>query len=344
MTGTSKTFTDEAHAALWRRMLAVAKHLREQQPVPLSQPSSIVQMRQGSGVPLYWIEPDLHEFQLAQLISANTPIYAVEIRHPSIWYDLAARKETTGLPTVEKIVAPYVAAIKAHTHSSRCILGGHSFGGVVAFEAAHQLALLNIRVEAILLFDTAAIYPSSHEAAWNKFKEIWFPTTNDSATTSVASRLANSLLIIRWLLGFKWRGLASVVMSALTRPPERLTTRLDDMGKPVTWPRTQYVYDTAMLTYRMSQLDCGGVLFRAESKDDITASRSLKTDLGWDGLFRRGLKIVPVPGGHMSMLQQPHAEALAREVSLILAQIPAERAERETVSAASKQRSAPHIA
>jgi thioesterase domain-containing protein len=345
MTGTSKTFTDEAHAALWRKMLAVAKHLREQQPLPLSQPSPIVQMRQGGdGLPVYWIEPDLDEFKIAQSITANNPIYAVEIRQPSAWYDLAARNETKGLPTVEQIVAPYVAAIKAHTHSSRCILGGHSFGGVAAFEAAHQLALLNIRAEAILLLDTAAVYPSSHEAAWQKLKDIWSPAANNPNAMSTDSRLTNSLWVILWLLGFKWRGLAHLIVSTLTRAPERLTTRLDDMGKPVTWPRTQYVYDTAMITYRMSKLDCRGVLFRAESKRDDTGSRSLKTDLGWDGLFQKDLTIVPVPGGHVSMLQQPHANVLARELSLVLNGIPEEQEERQAACAASEQCSGPHIA
>jgi thioesterase domain-containing protein len=328
MTGTSNALTDDAHAALWRKMLAVAKHLREQQPLSLSQPSPIVEMRQGSGgVPLYWIEPDLDEFKIGQLIIASNPIYAVEIRQPSVWYDLAGRNETKGLPTVEQIAEPYVAAIKAHSHFSPCVLCGHSFGGVIAFEAARQLALLNIRVETILLLDAAAVYPSSHQAAWQKLKEIWFPAANTPSAMSARGRLTNSLWIIRWLFGFKWRGLARLVTSALTRPPERLTARLDDMGKPVVWSRIRYVYDTAMSTYRVSQLDCGGVLFRAESKedDDDTGSRSLKIHLGWDGLLQKGLEIVSVPGGHVSMLRQPHAKVLAREIGLVLSAMPAEQ-------------------
>jgi thioesterase domain-containing protein len=346
MTGTSNAFTDEAHAALWRKMLAVAKHLREQQPLPLSQPSPIVQMRQGSGgVPVYWIEPDLDEFKIAQLTTANNPIYAVEIRLPSVWYELAARNETKGLPTVEQIVAPYVAAIKAQPYFSRCILCGHSFGGIIAFEAARQLALLNIQVETILLLDTGAVYPSSHQAAWQKLKQIWFPAANTPIAMSIADRLANSLWTIRWLLGFKWRGLANLIISKLTRRPERLTTRLDDTGRPLAWPRIQYVYDTAMSSYLMSQRDCRGVLFRAESKqDDDTGSRSLEIHLGWDGLFRKGLEIVPVPGGHVSMLRQPHADVLAREISVILSGIPAEQEERAAACAASEQCLEPRIA
>jgi thioesterase domain-containing protein len=302
-------------------------------------------MRQGSvGVPVYWIEPDLDEFKIGQVITTNNPIYAVEIRLPSIWYDLAARNEAKGLPTVEQIVAPYVAAIKAHSHFSRCVLCGHSFGGIIAFEAARQFALLNIRVEKILLLDTAAVYPSSHEAAWQQLKEIWSPAADTAVVMSAAGRLTKTAWIARWLFGFKWRGLTRLITSALTHPPERLTTRLDDMGKPVTWSQIQYVYDTAMISYRMSQLDSSGVLFRAESKEgnDDTGSRSLETHLGWNGLFRKGLEIVSVPGGHVSMLRQPHADVLAREISQVLSAIPSPQ-EREAACVASEQRSEPRI-
>jgi thioesterase domain-containing protein len=344
MTGTSNTFTDEAHAALWRKMLAVAKHLRDQQPLPVSKRSPVVTIRQGSGgVPVYWIEPDLDEFKLGQLITSNNPIYAVEVRLPSAWYDMAARKETEGMPTLEEIVAQYVAAIKAHTPSSRCVLGGHSFGGVVAFEAARQLALLNVRVEAILLFDAAAIYPSSRESAWQKLKEIWSPAVDTRTTRPAAGRVISSLWIVRWLLGLKWRSLG-LKISALTRHPEKLVVRLDDMGKPVTWPPIQYLYDTAMNAHHLSPLDCGGVLFRAESRHANTGTRSLQTHLGWNGLFQRGLEIVSVPGDHMSMLRRPHANVLAREMSLILGRISAAQDECEAASGRLEELSEPRIA
>jgi thioesterase domain-containing protein len=344
MTGTPNSHTDEAHAALWKKMLAVAKHLRDERPSEVSLPSPIVPMRQGgSGVPVYWIEPDLDGLKLAKLLVSNNPIYSVEVRWPSAWYGLAERKQTEDLPTLEQIVALYVTAIKAHIHSSRCVIGGHSFGGVMAFEAARQLALLNIHVEAVLLFDTGAVYPSSLESAWQRLKEIWSPAANTFSTKAAAGRLISSLWIIGWLLGLKYRSLA-LAYSARARDQERLVIRLDDTGKPITWPPIQYLYDTAMNSYRMSPLDCHGVLFRAQSRHANTGSRSLQIHLGWDGLFQKGLEIVPVPGHHMTMLRQPNANALAREMSLILAGISAAQDEREAPCRASEERSEPHIA
>jgi len=301
-------------------MLAVAKHLRNERPTPVAQPSFIAPIRQGSGgVPVYWIEPDLDEFKVGQLIASNNPIYAVEARLPSAWYEMAARKESECIPSLEDIVAKYVAAIKAHTHSSRCVLGGHSFGGVVAFEAARQLAAFNVRTEMVLLFDAAAVYPRSHEAALQKLKEIWRPVAGTLPTKPTSDRLVSSLWILGWLLGLRWRHLR-LKISALRRRPERLV-RLDDMGKAITWAPIQFLYDTAMNAYRLSPLDCRGVLFRAESRHANTGSRSLQVDLGWDGLFQKGLEIVPVPGHHMSMLRPPYANTLARQMSLVLSRI-----------------------
>jgi thioesterase domain-containing protein len=318
MTGNSNTFTNEARAALWNRMLALARHLREQQPLSSSLPCPIVQLRQGrGGLPVYWIDAGLDEFKLIQLLATDNPVYAVDIRWPSVWHRLATMNETRGLPTVAQIVAPYVAAVKAHTSTSRCVLGAHSFGGVMAFEATRQLALLDIHVEVILLCDAAAVYPRSREVAWQKLKEIWSLVATNNTAKSTAGRLTSSFWVMRWMLGLKWRGLCRLIISAIKRSPKRLIIRLDDTGRPITWPRIQYVYDNAMKTYRMSPLDCRAVLFRAESRQDA-GSRSLEIHLGWDGLFRNGLEVVSVPGGHISMLRQPHARVLAREMSLIL--------------------------
>jgi len=295
-------------------------------------------MRKGSnGVPVYLIDPGLDELKLVQLIASNHPIYSVEIPWLSAWHGIAARNETEGLPTVEQIVAPYVAAIKAHANSSRCVLGGHSFGGVMAFEVARQLSLININVVEVLLLDTAADYPGSHEVAWKKLKQIWFPVANN---VTAVGRLSSSLWIMKWMLADKTRILGGRVINAVKRRRPELTTRLDDTGKPVAWPLIKYVYDNAIKSYRMSQLDCRGVLFRAEWRQD-SDSRNLEQHLGWDGLFLKGLEIVVVPGGHMTMMRQPHASVLAREMGRTLGRISAEG--REASHSASEQCSEPPV-
>ena len=319
---TKSSYPDEARRAIWIRILAAAKQLGKQGTSPAFSLDPVIQLRQGgSEVPIYFIGWGLHEFNLAQLIAVDHPIYAVEIPWPAKWHSATARIETGDLPTVDQLAAPYAAAIKAHNHPSRCILAGHSFGGVIAFEVCRQLALLNIQVEMILLFDAAAVYPSSHQVAWAKLKEIWqdkwLVTANDLGAGSATTRFSSSLWIIRWMLADKIRNGGRQVANWIMRPPEEPTTKLDETGRPITWPRIKYVYDKAMKCYRMSRVDCCGVLFRAESAQD-SASLSLDVHLGWEGLFGRGLEIVTVPGSHLSMMQKPHASMLAREISRTL--------------------------
>ena len=319
---TKSSYPNEAHRALWTRILAAARQLGKQGALPAFNRDPVIQLRQGgSEVPIYFIGWGLHEFNLVQSIAVDHPIYAVEIPWPAEWHSATARIETRDLPTVDQLAAPYAAAIKAHNHPSRCILAGHSFGGVIAFEVSRQLALLNVQVEMILLFDAAAVYPSSHQVAWAKLREIWqdkrLLTAKDLGVGSKTTRFSSSLWIIRWMLADKIRIAGRQVVNWIMRPPEELTTKLDETGRPITWPRIKYVYDNAMKLYRMSRVDCCGVLFRAESAGD-SASLSLDLHLGWKGLFGKGLEVVSVPGSHLSMMQQPHASILAREISKTL--------------------------
>ena len=341
MTKISQTLTEEARKALWKRILATARHLEKREPSPAARRPSVIQLREGSNeVPVFFIGYGLHELNLLQSITLDHPIHAVEVPWPAVWQHVAARSETEGLPTVEQIVLPYVAAIKAHTRSSRCVLAGHSFGGVMAFEASRQLAALNIQVEVVLLFNTAAVYPSSQQVAWQKLKEIWrdgpLLTTANLIAASTDNRFGSSLRIIHWMLADKIRSFGRRLIRVVVRPPEELTTKLDDTGRPITWPRIKYVYDNAMTSYRMSRLDCHGVLFRAKSAQN-SASRSMELELGWKDRFGKGLEIVHVPGDHLTMMQQPHVSTLAAEISERLSQIFAKQEHRETVEATSDQ-------
>jgi thioesterase domain-containing protein len=95
-----------------------------------------------------------------------------------------------------------------------------------------------------------------------------------------------------------------------------LTTKCDDLGTPLHWALVERVYSNAVKNYRLRRLDCRGVLFRAESKEE--PARALDGSLGWDGLFGGGLEIIQMTGDHLTMTQQPHNLRLAGEMSNLL--------------------------
>src|ERR1700687_718631 len=161
---TSRPSGDDARAFVWTGILGAAKHIARRAPLPLRQRPSVVQLKQGSSeTPLYFIGAGLYELHIAQLMPAQHSIYAVEIAWPSAWHDAAARNDTEATPNLEDMVAPYVAALRAHVGSTPCVLAGYSFHASMAFEIAHQLQDQGVKVELVLLLDAPAEYPAYYK-------------------------------------------------------------------------------------------------------------------------------------------------------------------------------------
>ncbi len=313
-----KSFHDgEARAAIWTGILGVAKDLGKQDARLIGQRPPLVQLRRGTAeAPIYFIGAGLSELNLAQLICSERSIFGIEVPWPSAWRIAAKENETSAMPTVEQLAALYVTALKVHTRSSPCVLAGHSFNGLVAFEAAHQLIKQGGKVEMVILLDSWA--QSSAKVVWQKLRKDWRRIPNQRSTTSqtISSDLGQS--IIRWILLKSQQQLKErfrlAVMGDLGPP----TMRFDDLGAPLPRVLAQRLCHHALRTYLLRCLTCRGVLFRAEPADDEGPARTLDGSLGWSNLFSRGLEIIEVTGDHATMLVKPNALVLARAMSELL--------------------------
>ena len=318
------TSTDEAHAAIWTGILAAATHLgNKREPLPAKRHPSVVQLRKGRAkTSVYFVGAGLREFRLAQLICSERSIFGIEIRWPLAWRNAATKNDTCALPTMEQLVAPYVAAMSAHAGSSPCVLAGYSFNGLMAFEAAHQFHEQGGKVEMVILLDTLARYPAPHQVAWQKLQEDWTRASNPGSTDrtlkSITSRLGSSWRIIQWMLAKEMEGFGRWFLQAVLRDPGVITTRLDELGMPLHEALIRRLDAGALRSYRLRRLDCHGVLFRADPRDERPA-RALDGSLGWDNLFSRGLEIIQVTGDHVTMVRQPpHDLTLGREMGKLL--------------------------
>jgi thioesterase domain-containing protein len=278
--------------------------------------SGVVQLQEGrADSSLYFIGADLTIFRIAQMMGPGHAIFGVEVPWTLAWRDAAANNKVSALPTMEQLVAPYVAAVSSYSCSSPCALAGYSFAGLIAFEAAHQLHAKGVKVEMVILLDAAATYPAPHQVAWQELQKDW---KRAPKRRSIASRLGSPLSIIRWMLVKEMRRLGRRFLQVVLRDLDELTGRLDDMGMPLHWGLVERVYMNAVRSYRLRRLDCRGILFRADPKDERPA-RSLDGSLGWDNLFSRGLEIIEVPGDHMTtMLREPYNLTLARGMNELL--------------------------
>ena len=165
--------TNEACAAIWSRILTIARHLSKRNPLPIEQHPSLVELRKGtSGTPVvYFIGIGFAELHLAQSIYADNSIFAIEVPWPSAWHVAARKNNASALPAMEQLVAPYVSALSAHAGLSPCVLAGHSFSGLMAFEAAHQFNRSGGKVEMVMLLDSKAKYPPPTSGSVAKIKK-----------------------------------------------------------------------------------------------------------------------------------------------------------------------------
>jgi thioesterase domain-containing protein len=85
---------------------------------------------------------------LAERMGKNRPFYGLQAVHLDMPDGLA--------PTVEDYAARYVESVRSVAGRGPLVLGGHSFGAVVAFEMARQFAQEGTRVSCLFVLDSGA--------------------------------------------------------------------------------------------------------------------------------------------------------------------------------------------
>ncbi|MBW5440514.1 amino acid adenylation domain-containing protein [Bradyrhizobium canariense] len=272
---------------------------------------AVVEMNKGKGAyPVYFVYAGPHELRLAELV--DNQVFGIDVPPwPLAWRAAVANNRTSAFPTIEQLVAPFVAALCTHITSSSCVLAGHSFAGIIAFEMAHQFQRQGGRVDMVMLFDTSAKYPTAREVAWRKCRQIWTQAPNRPSahqlSESVAFRLQRSWQAVQWMLGQEARKWLSGIL------PRRstVTTMLDEEGAPLPTRLVERLYTKILGSYCPRPLDSRGILFRSESGFEMSA---LDDSLGWRNLFLPGLEVVPVIGDHLSMFRE-HNQSLAQKIN-----------------------------
>ena len=169
-TRTPRTSGDQARAAIWRGILGAAKHLGKRVPLQAAPRPFVVQLREGNRkTPVYFIGNGLVEYNLAQSVSSDCAIFAVEIPWPAAWHDACARNFSGG--------------ITDHRTDGRVIRRGHQraptlfpvcTGGILILAELSpsrprtSFPHVGIQVETVILLDVAVTFPSLRDAAWQK--------------------------------------------------------------------------------------------------------------------------------------------------------------------------------
>jgi thioesterase domain-containing protein len=204
------------------------------------------------------------------------------------------------------------------------LLGGMCAGGVISFEIARQLQRRGETVAMVALLDSAdiAARPKSFYFAGQRlrsFAAVFQPQERARLDQMVLAALQQSLRKIGNLTAY-------VVGERARRLRDEIRMRLfrfhGDRGLKL--PRSleqipaRTVYEFAERDFRPDgRFDGELTLFRATrgtGADEPAGERYDDPALGWDQRATRGVRVYEVPGGHSSMLQEPHVRVLADQV------------------------------
>jgi thioesterase domain-containing protein len=205
----------------------------------------------------------------------------------------------------------YLHEIRTRQANGPYYLGGHSFGGLVAFEIARRLEAEGEVVELLALFDTfSPLGPppmfgtEPHKSMASRVREwmqlhLWGelrlrkrsvePSGFFHLRTGVAT-LARSFLLMLW----------GRVREFCHAGVPRLLRALEDVSAANRLAHFLYVpqaYSGRVAMFRASA--------RSDEEPDVLA--------GWRAVVKR-IELYEVPGDHVNMVKEPHVRALAEQL------------------------------
>jgi amino acid adenylation domain-containing protein len=287
---------------------ALARRIREEGAGTLWSPLVAIQP-EGSRTPFFCVHGVggnvLNYRSLASRLGNDQPFYGLQAR------GLDGRE--TPLETIGEMAATYIAEIRKVQRRGPYLIGGASFGGVVAFEMAQQLLAAGETTRLVALFDTDPVnYGSSQGSEGENAAEQSF-SDRMRVHLSVLLRGPGRLAYLGKKIRRLWRRtlyrswqLTAALYRKVSRP------------LPAALQNVQQANYRALRDYVPRQYPGGVVLFRATGEpEEFTREK----ERGWRSLAA-AVEVIDVPGDHITMVDEPHAATLAAELRNALDRAP----------------------
>ncbi|EAZ93192.1 AMP-binding protein [Crocosphaera chwakensis] len=253
---------------------------------------------------------------LAHHLGEDQPFYGLQAR--------GMDDQATPLTNVGEIAAYYIDALKTIQPVGPYFLGGHSFGGQVAFEISQQLQQQGDDVGLLAIFDIPApLFNHLIVAGWDETKYMsevvklfeFFLKENlnisyhdlkgflpDEQLEYVTERLVKKLHVnpsaaaTKQVRGFVKVLKASVYAMANYKPQKQ--------------------YSTPIHVFRSSDVRLWET---ANGVNDMIRHQIQKNmSFGWDQLTKISVDITSVPGDHITMMLEPNVKVLADSLKLLI--------------------------
>ena len=254
-------------------------------------PASLVQIKAGTERPLFLMHPvGGHVYfyhDLATCLDPAQPVYGLQAQ--------GMEGKAPPLTGIEEMAARYLEAVRQIQPEGPYLLGGSSFGGIVAFEMAHQLLSGGQRVALLTMMDTpapSAVPPEDLDS----LERLAYLISGDPGLPVPAEEIRDLspdeqlLYVLRRRKGLS-RMFPKVALPELASFRKIVTTNLQ-----------------AMLSYVARPYPGPVLFFQAGERDAMTVDRPAR---GWIDLVQGGLTVHEVPGNHVTMSFPPNVRVMA---------------------------------
>jgi amino acid adenylation domain-containing protein/non-ribosomal peptide synthase protein (TIGR01720 family) len=249
----------------------------------------------------------IYLYNLAHHLGRDQPFYALQA--------LGLDGESTPHTSVEEMATHYIQAIQSVQTEGPYFLGGHSLGGMVAFEMACQLQKLGHKVALLALLDCGAPENIDNidtvqqnveidDADW--LNEIGFLFEQFyGKSLEISYEILQSLTPDTQLQYFQERlQMANLLPAGIGIKQLRGLIQVYKTNMQIVYT-TQNIYE--------NKITC----FISSETEDVSSenSESLEdTRLDWDNFSTKPLDIYVVPGNHATMLNEPNVQVLAEKL------------------------------
>ena len=268
-----------------------------------SLPFVLVEIQAGNPQkrPLYLVHPaggQVHVYlHLARSLGTDQPVYGLQAQ---------SLDGKTKLPIqIEEMAANYVEVIRAHQPEGPYLLGGASFGGLVAYEMAQQIQKQGQQIALLCMLDTPN--PTNQPAPILDDVDILTAVVMMDGNASVSLDNIRQLSFDEQLEYFV-KHVKKVNLSSVDVAIEQLRQFFQ-------------IYKTeldAMWRYQPKTYQGQLILFTACERDTVNLPN---LERGWFKLITDGIKVHEVPGNHFTMHYSPNVEVMAENLNEYLIKV-----------------------
>ncbi len=286
---------------------------------------SLSLIRAGSGpVPIFFIHDGQGETlvyrTLAHRLRTEAPVYGLS--------PMAGNGLCMVHTRFAQLAAHYVTTIRAVQAQGPYVLGGLCAGAVIAFEVARQLQQQGETIATVLLLDATDVAAQPRIGRFTAGRIRAF-SVDLAAKASFAHPLRTTRAVIDFaacLVRLTARQVGTRVAAARNRRRAAALQRcLDSGNEPPAALRAltvEQIYPFVEAGHVERGVLRGNVLLvrattgNGEVEDEPFVNLYLDPMMGWSPRVEGQIECVDVPGGHYSMFQEPHVDALAGAVQL----------------------------